>query len=80
LGLAANKRQYQAQAMLGHMLFKGENVPRQAALGLMWLTLARESDVPWITDLYTAAFKQATEDERALALVFLERWLKTRRD
>jgi TPR repeat protein len=80
LGLAANKRQYQAQAVLGHLLFKGESVPRQAALGLMWLTLARESDVPWITELYTAAFKQATEDERALALVFLERWLKTRRD
>jgi TPR repeat protein len=80
LGLAANKRQYQAQAVLGHMLFKGENVPRQAALGLMWLTLARESDIPWITELYTGDFRQATEDERALALVFLERWLKTRRD
>ncbi len=80
LGLAANKRQYPAQAVLGHMLFKGESVPRQAALGLMWLTLARESDVPWITELYNSAFKQATADERALALVFLDRWLKTRRD
>jgi TPR repeat protein len=80
LGLAANKRQYPAQAVLGHMLFKGESVPRQAALGLMWLTLARESDVPWITELYNSAFRQATADERALALVFLDRWLKTRRD
>ena len=80
LGLAANKRQYQAQAMLGHMLFKGDSVPRQAALGLMWLTLAREADVSWINELYTSDFKQATDDERALALVFLERWLKTRRD
>jgi TPR repeat protein len=80
LGLAANKRQYQAQAVLGQMLFKGDAVPRQASLGLMWLTLAREADVPWITELYTSAFKQATDDERALALVFLERWLKTRRD
>jgi TPR repeat protein len=80
LGLAANKRQYQAQAVLGQMLFKGDSVPRQAALGLMWLTLARESDVPWITEFYNQAFKQATTDERALALVYLERWLKTRRE
>jgi TPR repeat protein len=80
LGLAANKRQYQAQAVLGQMLFKGESVPRQGALGLMWLTLARESDVPWIADIYNSAFKQATAEERALALELLDRWLKTRRD
>jgi uncharacterized protein len=80
LGLAANKRQYQAQAVLGQMLFKGDSVPRQGALGLMWLTLARESDVPWINELYSSAFKQATAEERALALVLLDRWLKTRRD
>src|SRR5918911_1805610 len=29
--LAANKGQYQAQAMLGHMLFNGDAVPREAA-------------------------------------------------
>jgi hypothetical protein len=62
------------------MLFKGDSVPRQGALGLMWLTLARESDVPWINELYSSAFKQATAEERALALVLLDRWLKTRRD
>jgi TPR repeat protein len=80
LGLAANKRQYQAQAILGQMLFNGESLPRQPALGLMWLTLARESDVPWITELYNSAFNQATADERAVALVYLERWLKSRRE
>jgi TPR repeat protein len=82
LGLAANKGQYQAQAMLGHMLFKGEHVPRQAARGLMWLTLARDSasTEQWIAELYDAAFKLATEDERALALVYLERWLKGRKE
>ena len=56
LGLAAQKGQYQAQAMLGSMLFKGEVVPRQAARGLMWLTLARDSAVGTedkrIADLY----------------------------
>src|SRR5712692_8599712 len=83
LTLAANKGQYQAQAVLGDMLFKGDAVPREAARGLMWLTLARDSaktDDTWINELYDAAFKQANTDERALALVYLERWLKTRRD
>ncbi len=83
LGLAANKGQYQAQAMLGAMLFSGQDVPRQAARGLMWLTLAKDSATPdqaWIGKLYDSAFQQATEDERAMALVYLERWLKTRRE
>ncbi len=83
LSLAARKGQYQAQAVLGAMLFKGEQVPRQAARGLMWLTLARDSATPresWIADLHAAALKQATEDERAVALVYLERWLKGRKD
>jgi hypothetical protein len=81
--LAARKDQYQAQAVLGAMLFKGEYVPRQGPRGLMWLTLARDSAMPretWITDLYAAALKQASEDERAVALVYLERWLKGRRE
>jgi exopolysaccharide production negative regulator len=83
LSLSANKGQHQAQALLGRMLFRGETVPRQVARGLMWLTLARDSaggDETWISDLYESAFKQATDDERALALVYLERWIKGRRD
>jgi len=50
----------------------------------MWLTLAKDSARPeqqaWIAKLYDSAFQQATEDERALALVYLKRWLETRRD
>ena len=83
LSLAANKGQYQAQAVLGAMLFKGEYVPRQAPRGLMWLTLARDAAAPregWIAELHAAALKQATEDERAIALVYLERWLNRRRE
>jgi TPR repeat protein len=83
LSLAANKGQHQAQALLGRMLFKGELLPRQAARGLMWLTLARDSAAPqeaWIYELYDSAFKQATDDERQLALVYLERWVRGRRD
>jgi hypothetical protein len=82
-GLAANKGHHQAQALLGSILFKGEVVPRQAALGLMWLTLASDAaGAPdkWIRDLHDAAFRQATDDERQLALLFLERRLNGRHD
>ncbi len=83
-GLSAQKGQFQAQAMLGAMLFAGDHVPRQAARGLMWLTLAKDSatgpNQAWITRLYDSAFRQATEDERALALVYLRRWMETRRE
>jgi hypothetical protein len=82
-GLAANKGHHPSQALLGGMLFKGDQVPRQAALGLMWLTLASDAaGAPdkWIRDLHDAAFKQATDDERQLALMFLERRLNSRRN
>src|SRR5712671_6669803 len=78
LSNAAGKGQYQAQAVFGAMLFKGELVPRDAARGLMYLILAKDAATPketWITDLYNAASKQATPDERAVALVHLERWI-----
>lgn len=86
-GLSAQKGMCQAQAMLGAMLFTGDHVPRQAARGLMWLTLAKDNardtsatDRGWIGRLYDNAFRQATDDERAMALVYLRQWLETRRD
>src|SRR5262245_40854149 len=42
LRLAANKNQHSAQALLGTMLFKGEDLSRQAAMGLFWLTVAKD--------------------------------------
>jgi uncharacterized protein len=83
LWLSAHKGQNQAQALLGTMLFSGEYVPRQAARGLMWLTLAKDAATPdqaWVTRQYDSAFKQATDDERALALVYLQRWMANRRE
>ncbi len=81
---AANKGQYQAQAVLGRMLFQGETgVPRQPARGLMWLTLARSNAGPsetWINELYEAAVKQATDEDRAAAGEFLMRWMNGKRD
>lgn len=81
LGLAANKGQHQAQALLGGMLFKGDVIPRQAARGLMLLTLASDSaqqQESWIRELHDSAFKQATDDERQMALMYLERRLNGR--
>ena len=83
LGLAAQKGQHQAQAMLGQMLFNGDQLPRQAARGLMWLTLARDSAAPdetWIKDSYNKAISKASEDDRAMALQMLEHWVQGRKD
>jgi len=44
LGLAAQKGQHQAQALLGQMLCDGDRPPQQRARGLMWLMLACEPD------------------------------------
>jgi hypothetical protein len=83
LGLAAQKGQHQAQALLGQMLFNGEQLPRQAARGLMWLTLARGNATPdetWIKDSYDKAFSKASDDDRAMALQMLEHWIQGRKD
>jgi len=83
LQLAATKGHCRAEVALGDMLFQGQAVPRQAARGLMWLTLGRDcagADETWVKPVYDSAFKRASDDERALALVYLEDWLKGRRD
>ena len=83
LGLAAQKGQHQAQALLGQMLFNGDQLPRQAARGLMWLALARDSagpDETWIKDSYSKAMAKASEDDRAMALQMLEHWVQGRKD
>jgi TPR repeat protein len=83
LGLAAQKGQYQAQALLGQMLFNGDQMPPQRARGLMWLTLARDSaaaDEVWIKESYNRAIAKASESDRAMALQMLEHWVKGRRD
>jgi TPR repeat protein len=83
LGLAAQKGQHQAQALLGQMLFNGDQLPRQAARGLMWLTLARDSAAPdeiWIKESYNKAIARASDDDRAMALQMLEHWVQGRKD
>jgi len=83
LGLAAQKGQHQAQALLGQMLFNGDRLPRQAARGLMWLTLARDSassEEAWIKESYNKAIARASDDDRAMALQMLEHWVQGKRD
>jgi uncharacterized protein len=83
LGLAAQKGQHQAQAMLGQMLFNGDRLPPQRARGLMWMALASDgatADETWIKDSYTQALSRATEDDRAMAAQMLKYWLQGRRD
>jgi hypothetical protein len=83
LGLAAQKGQHRAQAMLGQMLFNGDRLPPQRARGLMWLTLARDNAAPdeaWIKESYNRAITKASDDDRAMALQMLEHWVQGRRD
>jgi TPR repeat protein len=83
LGLAAQKGQHQAQALLGQMLFNGDRLPPQRARGLMWLTLARDSATPdenWIRESYNRAVAKASEDDKTMALQMLEHWVQGRRD
>lgn len=81
--LAARAGHVGARALLGHMLVAGDGVPRQRALGLMWLTLARDAADPvreaWIADLYEDAIAGASETDRSGALAYLEQHLRAQR-
>jgi hypothetical protein len=72
------------------MLFKGQGVARQPAMGLAWLTMAKDgassqakdgasSQEAWILETYRSAFVQATADERTLAARQVEEWARARR-
>jgi hypothetical protein len=82
LKLAADKGHYQAEALLGITMFRGDGISRQVPRGLMYLTIARDTapQDKAIADMQAAAFAKASDDERAMALNYLEGWLKGRRD
>ncbi len=70
---AAKKGQSEAQAEFGRLLIQGGDIPQ----GLMWLKIAVETapqGLPWIQALYDSVWKQATDEERAAALVYFEKW------
>jgi hypothetical protein len=71
LAVAAEKGHPPSQALLGHMLFTGDGVPRQRARGLMWLEFAKEAapdpKEAWIRDLYQRDFELANDEDRQAA-------------
>lgn len=82
LTLAAQKGQFEAQALLGELLFRGaDGIVRQPARGLMWLTLARDGaarpEDKWVVDLHEEIFAEASQEDQAKAYSYLEKWLKT---
>lgn len=85
LNLAAAKGHAPSRALLGHILFKGEIVPRQPERGLMLMTLASQqaeksglASDKWMIDLHEKALAEATAEQRSGALSFLDRWLKSK--
>lgn len=83
LNLAAEKGHAAAQAMLGNLLINGaDGVPRQTAVGLGLLQMAREAADPsrdaWIIEMHGHAFAATTEKDHDAARIFIERRLKRR--
>lgn len=75
LALAAEKHHHPAQAVLGHLLFEGDGVPRQRARGLMWLAIAKSAAQgpkdEWMNDLYAKDFAAASDEDRQVAALYL---------
>jgi TPR repeat protein len=77
LATAAKKQHASAQATLGELLWKGDEVRQRQARGLALLTLAHENakadgDEPkWIADLYQDAFAKADNATRKEAELLL---------
>ena len=83
--LAAENGSPQAQALLGHMLFEGQGVPRQPVLGLAYLTIAllrgaAEDHGSSLRRIHAQAFSVATQAERRTAQALAEDWLRMNGD
>jgi uncharacterized protein len=82
---AAMKGQYDAQAKFGSLLFAGmgQVITRDAAKGLMWLKIAMDTApraaAGSIAEMYEAASKQATDEERTAASAYYEQWRRSRK-
>jgi TPR repeat protein len=75
---AADYGSVDGQALLGHILFEGDETFRQPVEGLMYLqiALARSGgSVQWILDMHEAARSAATEEQWNAAKQKADRWL-----
>jgi TPR repeat protein len=81
LRLAADKNHMESQALLGNLYFSGlGGLQRQRALGLMYLTMAREAagdrkQSRWVVDLYDTAMQSASDVDRQAALAYLNNYI-----
>jgi hypothetical protein len=80
LTVAAKKGHCGAQAMLGQLLFNGdEGLPRRPVQGLMWLTIARAnangSGDDWIREVQEQVFSVANESERRRGVADAQDWI-----
>lgn len=80
LTVAAKKGHAGAQALLGQLLFSGDDdLPRHPAQGLMWLTVARanarDASEDWIRDAQEQAFSVASEPERRKGVTEAQNWI-----
>lgn len=80
LTVAAKKGHCGAQAMLGQLLFNGdEGLPRRPVQGLMWLTIARAnangSGDDWVREVQEQVFSVATENERRRGVADAQDWI-----
>lgn len=74
---AADYGSIDGQAMLGHILFEGDETFRQPVDGLMWLqiALARSGgNVQWILDMHEEAHSAATEEQWNAARQRADKW------
>ncbi|WP_018698354.1 tetratricopeptide repeat protein [Amorphus coralli] len=83
LKLSAEKGNPEAQALLGDLLFFGEEMPRRPVTGLMWLTIARKTasgpDSGWIRERQERAFTRASDDERKRATQLADAWIGSKK-
>ena len=75
---AADYGSIDGEALLGHILFEGDETFRQPVEGLTWLqiALARSGgNVQWILDMHEAAHSAATDDQWSAARQRADKWL-----
>jgi TPR repeat protein len=80
---AADYGSIEGQALLGHVLFEGDGMSRQAVDGLMLLTVAltrSHGQIRWIADLHEEARSVATEAEWYAARLRAEEWVAANPD
>lgn len=78
--MAAKKGHCGAQAVLGQLLFNGdEGLVRRPVQGLMWLTIARananNAGDDWVREVQEQVFSVASESERRRGVADAQDWI-----